>query len=222
MTYDFARQLSGATEVTTSGFADALVAKITGAAEDLARFEESRRLAIKRQRKEREAKRVIDPVQAMRDSGRQPNTASGIMSKVLAIGADESVETAMQIMTDKKVSSILVKPGADGQWGIMTQRDVVEKIVGANRSRDGVKVREIASKPIVTVTADTNISHPTLKTLWRRSAGTRFETPVRILGQSGPVGELCAGIGDDSPKKRLVARLSRRHRTAIRRDSRRE
>ncbi len=187
VTYDFARQLPGSTEVTTSGFADALVAKITGAAEDLARFEDSRREAIERAREEREAKRVMNPVEAMRDSGRQPNTASGIMSKIHSIGADESVEAAMHVMTDKNVSAILVKPGADGQWGIMTQRDILEKIVGANRSRDGVKVGEIASKPIFTVTPETNISQVAkvmLDRKIRRVVVAWNEKPVGIVSDT--------------------------------------
>ncbi|MDQ2695524.1 MAG: isocitrate dehydrogenase (NADP(+)), partial [Pseudomonadota bacterium] len=54
VTYDFARQMQGATEVSTSGFADALIAKIKGQAANLAEAEEQRRALLEEERKERE------------------------------------------------------------------------------------------------------------------------------------------------------------------------
>ena len=40
----------------------------------------------------------------------------------------------MHIMRKRGISSILVEPGDDEtQWGIMTQRDIVTKIVGGNK-----------------------------------------------------------------------------------------
>ena len=82
VTYDFARLMPGAHTVSTSAFGDALTAKITGNADDLARFEQERREALEQERKEREAQRVANPMEAMRASGRRPMTAAGIMSRI--------------------------------------------------------------------------------------------------------------------------------------------
>ncbi len=154
VTYDFARQMDGAHTVSTSTFADALIAKITGSSEDLARFEQERRAALQRERKEREAQRMANPVEAMKASGRQPTTAAGIMSAIVSVPADAIVEDAMHSMRKHDISSILVEPHSDGQWGIMTQRDIVTKIVGANKSAANTKVSEIATKPLITVQPD--------------------------------------------------------------------
>jgi isocitrate dehydrogenase len=154
VTYDFARLMDGAHTVSTSTFGDALIAKITGDAEDLARFEQERREALEEERKEREAQRIADPLQAMRESGRHPTTAAGIMSPISSVSNSSSVDEAMRKMRDTDTSYILVEPDASGRWGIMTKRDVVTKIVGANKSTASVKVDEIATRPLITAPAD--------------------------------------------------------------------
>lgn len=187
VTYDFARQMDGAHTVSTSTFADALVAKITGDAEDLARFAEERREAIERERKEREAQRIADPIEAMRQSGRQPRTASGVMSKIISVANDATAETAMQLMRDAGISSILVEPGDRGQWGIMTQRDVVTKIVGANRSADNVLVHELATSNLITVLPDAplrQVSQSMSENNIRRVVVQEHGQPVGIVSET--------------------------------------
>ncbi len=157
VTYDFARQMSGSTTMSTSVFGDALVAKITGTPEDLALFEQERREAVERERKEREAHRVAYPVEAMKVSGRQPHTAAAIMSPIESVLADTTVENAMHRMRELGISSILVEPDGDGQWGIMTQRDVVTKFVGTDQSGANVQVGAIASKPLISVPRDLSL-----------------------------------------------------------------
>ncbi len=159
VTYDFARQMDGATEVATSAFADALIAKITGSAEDLARFEQARRVAQDKQRQELEAARVANPVQAMKESGRVPTTAAGIMTRIKGtVREDQDVDSAMHLMREQSISSVLVEPGTNGEWGIMTQRDIVKKIINANKSPAMTRVGDIATRPLITVPADAGLS----------------------------------------------------------------
>ncbi len=157
VTYDFARQMEGAHTVSTSTFADALIAKITGEAEDLARFERERREALETERKAREARRIADPLEAMRESGRQPNTAGGVMSPITSVSPDTKVADAMHTMRETDISCLMVEPNNSGEWGIMTKRDVVTKIVGGNRSTTNITVDEIASRPLLTVPADAGL-----------------------------------------------------------------
>jgi isocitrate dehydrogenase len=157
VTYDFARQMEGAHTVSTSTFADALIAKITGDAEDLARFERERREALEAERRAREERRVANPLEAMRESGHHPSTAAGVMSPVISVSSDTSVEDAMRKMREAHISYVLVRPEDDGGWGIMTKRDVVTKIVGGNQSTTKVKVDKITSRPLLTVSADANL-----------------------------------------------------------------
>ena len=157
VTYDFARLTEGAHTVSTSTFADAVIAKITGNAEDLAIFEQERRQALEHERKQREARRIADPVQAMKESGRQPDTAAGIMSPIISVDSTATVDEAMQKMHEADISYILAKPDDGGTWGIMTKRDVVTKIVGANKSTSSARVNEITTRPLITVPADAGL-----------------------------------------------------------------
>jgi len=150
VTYDFARQMDGATEVPTSKFADLLIAKMHEEGPALRQEIEHRRRHQEQSRREIEAARVADPVQAMIASGRMPTTVGGIMSPVVTVKNDEMVNVAMHTMIENSVSAVMVEPDASGQWGIMTDRDVLKKIISVNRSPARVKVSEITTRPLVT------------------------------------------------------------------------
>ncbi len=153
VTYDFARLMEGATEVSTSGFASALIEQIKGDVDLEARRKE-RELALERERQEREARRVAEPYAAMKASGRTPHTVGDIMSRIMTVKPGSYVDEVMHLMRANGISSVLVEPGKDGLWAIMTQRDIISRIVHANRSPALVKVEDIASKPLVTVPID--------------------------------------------------------------------
>ena len=158
VTYDFARQMEGATEVSTSGFGDCLIAKIKGHATDLVQEEEHRRAILEEERKELEAQRVADPTQAMEESGRIPQTVGAIMHPVIIVKPDELVSICMQKMREQNRHAVLVEPDpSNDKWGIMTQRDVVKKIISANRSPTRVRVGEIASRPVLMVPRGTTL-----------------------------------------------------------------
>lgn len=187
VTYDFARLMPGAHTVSTSAFADALVARITGNADDLARFEQERRDALERERKEREAQRVANPMEAMKESGRQPMTAAGIMSPIKSIAASATVDEAMHQMRQHNISSIVVEPDGSRTWGIMTQRDIVTKIVGANKSAANVKVSEVASRPLITVPSDLTlrlVSQTMIDNRVRRVVVESNDQPVGIVSET--------------------------------------
>ena len=158
VTYDFARLMDGATEVATSKFADLLIVKMREQGPALRKEIESRRRALEAARKELEAARVADPVQAMIASGRMPNTVGGIMSPVVTVRNDDPVNVAMHLMIEKGVNAVMVEPDASGQWGIMTDLDVLKKVISADRSPARVKVGEIANRPLVTVKRDLSLA----------------------------------------------------------------
>jgi isocitrate dehydrogenase len=158
VTYDFARQMEGATEVSTSGFADCLITKIRTSAADLVEEEERRRYLLEEERKEREAQRVANPEEAMEISGRIPQTVGAIMHAAIIVARTEPVNAAMQKMREQNRHAVLIAPDeSDDRWGIMTQRDVIKKIISANRSPTRVHVGEIASRPVMMVSEDTTL-----------------------------------------------------------------
>ncbi len=177
VTYDFARLMEGATEVSTSGFADAIIERIEGGI-DVETKQRERQEAIRREREARD----------MEDAGRTPHTVGEIMTAMpVTVAPDARVDEAMHTMRHNGVSSILVEPGNDGLWGIMTQRDVVARIVHANRSPGEVSVSEIASKPLVTVPADTSLyecSSRMLESNIRRLVVVKNDAPVGIVSDT--------------------------------------
>jgi len=151
VTYDFARQMEGATEVPTSQFGDLIIAKMKAQGAALRAEAERRRQAQEAERRTLEAQRVADPLQAMLASGRMPTTVGGIMSPVVTVKNDDMVNVAMHVMIEKGVNAVMVEPDASGLWGIMTDRDVLKKIISVNRSPARVPVREVTTRPLVTV-----------------------------------------------------------------------
>ena len=158
VTYDFARQMEGGTEVPTSKFADLIIVKIKEYGATLREEAARRRRAQEEARKALEAARVADPLQAMIASGRLPNTVGGIMAPVVSVKNDEMVNVAMHLMIEKGVNAVMVEPDASGQWGIMTDRDVLKKIISVNRSPARVQVSEITTRPLVTVTREMSLA----------------------------------------------------------------
>ena len=187
VTYDFARLMDNAHTVSTSTFADALIARITGDPEDLARYEQERRETLQKEREAREARRVSDPMAAMKDSGRQPSTAAGIMSPLKSVPDSTSVAEALQKMRDLGMRSIMIEPDASGQWGIVTQRDVVTKVLGTNASVNDITVGAIANRKLFSIPADATLPmvaealrHYDVRRLVVEAKGT----PIGIVSQT--------------------------------------
>jgi len=188
VTYDFARLMEGAVEVSTSGFADCLIDKIKANPADLLQEEERRHHQVEEERKEREALRVANPDEAMAASGRIPQTVSALMHSIIIVDKDEPVNVAMQKMRERNRHAVLIQPDeSDPRWGIMTQGDVVKKIISVNRSPNRVHVGEIATRPVIMVPDDTSLLEAAAKIVdlrVRRLVVTKGGEPVGILSDT--------------------------------------
>mgnify|MGYP000415638254 FL=1 len=157
VTYDFARQIDGATEVGTSQFADALIERIEGGV-DVEAKRRAQQEQLAKERKQREIRRLLQPMEEMLDTGRVPHTVGDLMTRALITVTDaETVEQAMHVMTENDVSSVVVEPNAAGEWGILTRRDIVTKIVRGSRNPATTRIEEVATRPVESVSAETSI-----------------------------------------------------------------
>jgi CBS domain-containing protein len=78
--------------------------------------------------------------------------ADVMTTEVLSIEGTATVADAVRMMKEKKVSSLFVnRRGQEDAWGIITRKDVVNKVVDPGKDPAEVKVFEIMSKPLVTV-----------------------------------------------------------------------
>lgn len=75
---------------------------------------------------------------------------SGKGPQVHAIGPDEPVLAAIQMMADKSVGALLVMRGAE-LAGIVSERDYARKVILRGRSSAETAVWEIMSSPVTTV-----------------------------------------------------------------------
>jgi CBS domain-containing protein len=82
--------------------------------------------------------------------------AGDVMTKyVFYIDGDKSVADAIRIMKGESLSSLIVNGKTpDDPWGIITRKDVVNKVIGPDRNPNEVKIFEIMSKPLITVPPD--------------------------------------------------------------------
>lgn len=182
VTYDFARQIDGATEVGTSQFADALIERIKGGV-DLDAKRKAQQEQLAKERKQREIRRLLQPLEEMIESGRVPHTVGDLMTRSLITATDdETVESAMHTMTDNGVSSVVVEADARGEWGILTRRDIVSRIVRGGQNPASVKVRDVASRPIVSVPVETSIREAANLLSEKNFSRLTVEQGGRIIG----------------------------------------
>ena len=92
-------------------------------------------------------------------TGLKPHTVEEIMTTpVVTVPASMPMEEALHQMREKKIHSVVVEPDRPGgAYGIMTQRDVLKKIVAADRPLLNVTVADLMSSPLIAVSPDTTI-----------------------------------------------------------------
>jgi CBS domain-containing protein len=91
--------------------------------------------------------------------GQKPHIVEEIMtSPVVTVSPSMPAEDAFHLMREKKIHSVIVESaGSSGGFGIMTQRDLLSKVVAADRPLLNVTVKDLMSSPLITVSPDTTI-----------------------------------------------------------------
>ncbi|MFH0868570.1 MAG: CBS domain-containing protein [Candidatus Woesearchaeota archaeon] len=79
-----------------------------------------------------------------------------IMHSVTKIPSDSSITEAALIMDQKSIGSVLIEEN-DEIVGIMTERDILRKIVAQGKNPDEVRVNGIMSQPLITIDANEDI-----------------------------------------------------------------
>lgn len=86
-----------------------------------------------------------------------PSIVADIMSSpVTTIDGEVSVRDSSQTMIDKQIGSIIVTE-RDQPRGIVTERDLVERVVAPCRDPNQTKIKEIMSTPLITISKEMGI-----------------------------------------------------------------
>jgi CBS domain-containing protein len=79
-----------------------------------------------------------------------------ISGKLIYINSEENVIKAAALMRENNISSLLVKHKGDFA-GIVTEKDIINKVVAEELYPGDIKVNEIMSKDLVTVSKNESI-----------------------------------------------------------------
>ncbi|HUJ79083.1 MAG TPA: CBS domain-containing protein [Nitrospiria bacterium] len=105
-----------------------------------------------------------------------------VMSRnLLWVGPDATMQTVSQLMAQKDVGSILVKSGTQ-IVGIITEKDLVRKIMAKGLSPGSVTAEMVMSYPIASVDQETSLDEA------RRRMGEQNIRHLMVTHQDQPVG----------------------------------
>jgi len=79
-------------------------------------------------------------------------------SPVVTLNEDAASNKAANLMDDNQLGCVIVTNKAGKPVGIMTERDLVIRILAKNLVPDAVKVKEIMTSPLVTIDPEATIS----------------------------------------------------------------
>lgn len=75
----------------------------------------------------------------------------------LTVASDDTVVQAAHAMTERKVGAATVLEGG-GVVGVVTERDVMQKVVAIGRDPNSTRVRDIMSSPVLFVDVKTTVA----------------------------------------------------------------
>lgn len=83
-------------------------------------------------------------------------------TRIEFVDADKSVYDAIEKMVDRRIRSLVVRfSEKDHDYGVITARDVVLKVLSKGNNPNKIEVSEIASKPIICVNQDFDFNEAT-------------------------------------------------------------
>ena len=80
-----------------------------------------------------------------------------MIRKVVTFPKDASVVSMAKKMSEKQISCVVIIDKAKKPLGVLTERDIITKIVSRNRKPDGLKAKDVMSKKLLTINEQTTI-----------------------------------------------------------------
>ncbi len=93
---------------------------------------------------------------------------------LVTVNVDDNVQYVAELMKDKKVGSVLIKDKNE-YVGIITERDILYKVVAEGKNPKEVKAKEIMSSPLITIDKGSDLEEA--KKIFREKGIRRL--PVR-------------------------------------------
>lgn len=174
VTYDFARLMEGAREVRTSEFADALIANMDRVIGD----------------EHRAGHDIVSPdlVRPVEHETFPRATVGALMTRnVVSVAGNAPLSDTTHLMRSRGITSVVVEPTDGKDWGIMTMRDVLKKVVRDDVRVNGMTVDQIATRPLITISPEKTLAECAalmLEKNIRRVVVVRDGVPVGIISET--------------------------------------
>ena len=91
---------------------------------------------------------------------------------IVTIESEASVAKAMEKMFDRRVTSLIIKEKQGNTYGIITRKDIINKVIAHEKNPRKIKVAEIVSKPLLVISSDLESKY--VAGLMTRSGVRRF------------------------------------------------
>lgn len=127
-----------------------------------------------------------DLVQVVTFYGRWKDVEEIMSRDVAGIQSNASIVEAAEIMTSRKISCIVVLDG-DEVVGIVTERDLLGRVVALQKSPEQITIGEVMSTPVASVSADYSVfssSRIMEKMGIRRLVVTEDKRPCGVISQT--------------------------------------
>jgi isocitrate dehydrogenase len=92
------------------------------------------------------------------DTYRRMSVGSLMTRDVVQLPGNAQLSEALQLMRARGITSLVVRPDAGGEWGIVTMRDVLRVFVDGSHPADHFTVGEVATRPLITTSPDESLS----------------------------------------------------------------
>jgi CBS domain-containing protein len=86
-----------------------------------------------------------------------PKVEDKMRKFIVSASVEDNIRYIAELMKEKKVGSVLIKEG-NQYVGIITERDILYKVVAEGKDPIKTKAKEIMSSPLITIEKDKDIS----------------------------------------------------------------
>ncbi|MEM2760392.1 MAG: CBS domain-containing protein [Nitrososphaerales archaeon] len=115
-----------------------------------------------------------------------------IHKKIVMLESDQTVEKAAKTMRDEQIGSILVSEKGE-VTGIVTERDILYKVVAGGKDSSRLKLKDIMSKPLVFIDSSSKVKEAIAlmaKNNIRRLVVREDKKVIGVISQRAVVGDL--------------------------------
>lgn len=92
----------------------------------------------------------------MRDVDEELKVGDAMTRGVICVDLEDTVFSAASVMEKNDISSVIVNEGGEGV-GIITERDILSKVVTKSKDPKRIKVADVMTKPLITVKPSASI-----------------------------------------------------------------